>query len=175
MVARNTHAWFAADALPILGIVYAHIGATWEIADRERIFKEVSYAMFPPHRRSDAWCKLDSTYLTQDEEFYYPITVRLMAPPNVWFKNLRLLQIRRQLNLVTNLEVTMGTGNRPAAEICAKMSALRTAVGSDLVDHMQHPPLKRRPMMMSSQQRLPNLGAENHRNRGLAILRDRQG
>lgn len=100
MVKRITKEWLAEGAHPALDYVFEHIGVTWPIDEREALFKIASYTAFPPNARMDAWRGYDMTVLTAKNEFYYPITASLNTSPKVWFKNLRLLQLRKKLNLI---------------------------------------------------------------------------
>ena len=102
MVKRITKEWLAEGAHPALDYVFEHIGVTWPIDEREALFKIASYTAFPPNARMNAWRGYDMSVLTANNEFYYPITVSL----DVWFKNLRLLQLRKKLNLITSLRVS---------------------------------------------------------------------
>ena len=75
--------------------------------ERERILGIISHAFFPPDEQADKWGGYDQTPLISNDKFYYPIHVSLGATPNVWFKNLRLLQIQKELNLIQSIHISL--------------------------------------------------------------------
>ena len=164
MVKRVTRKWLSEDANPAMEHVYEHIGLHWPLGAREKIFKGVSRSIFPPNRRADEWQGYDRTHLTEENEFYYPITASLKASPDVWFKNLRLLQIRKVLRLITSLQVSMGPMPCLSGEIHAKMKALKKVVGKEMMAPASVPLMKATPAMSSSS----NLRADSLRSAGLA-------
>ena len=82
---------------------------------------------------ADAWYGYDRTHLTENGEFYYPITAPLGVTPNVWFKNLRLLQVRKKLRLISSLRVSINEPYCLSGEILAKMQALEKVVGKEMM------------------------------------------
>lgn len=144
MVKRVTRDWLAEGAHPALEHVFEHIGVTWPIDEREELFKIASYTAFPANARMDAWRGHDLTIFTVGNKFHYPITASLADKPNVWFKNLRLLQIRKKLNLITTLRTNMMHPSILAGEVLAKAKALEEVVGKHMmspasVSQMQKP------------------------------------
>ena len=87
--------------------VYEHIGVTWTIEEREKMLRKISYRVFPPSRRADAWQGCDRTRFTENNQFFYSVTASLGVSPSNWFKNLRLLQVRKKLWLISSLRVSM--------------------------------------------------------------------
>ena len=77
----------------VFSIFLNHIGATWPIQKHKMILGIISHAFFPPYKQADMWGGYHQTPLISTGKFYYPIHVSPRATPNVWFKNLRLLQI----------------------------------------------------------------------------------
>ena len=90
-----------------LAHVLDHIGVTWTIEEREEMLRKISYTVFPPSRRADAWQGCDRTRFTENNQFFYPVTASLGVSPSNWFKNLRLLQVRKKLWLISSLRVSM--------------------------------------------------------------------
>ena len=108
MVKRPTNSCLAEEThLATIDVALQYIGAKWLQEKRESIFRPILRAIFPPNRQANAWGGYDQTFYTVKEPFHYPVTVPLGAPPDVWFKNLRLLQIRMKLRLITSLQLSM--------------------------------------------------------------------
>lgn len=170
MVKRVTKEWLAEGAHPALEHVFEHIGVTWPIEEREKLFDIASYTAFPSNVRLDAWRGFDHTILTAENKFYYPITASVAATPNVWFKNLRLLQIRKKLNLITSLRVSMFQPSILAGEVLAKTQALEEVVGKHMMSQASVVRM-RKPCMMTTRTariRSANVRAESLRDAGLA-------
>ena len=162
----------AEGAHPALDYVFEHIGVTWPIDEREALFKISSYTAFPPNARMDAWRGYDMTVLTANNEFYYPITASLNTSPNVWFKNLLLLQLRKKLNLITSLRVNQIHPFILGGEALAKMKALEEVVGK----HMMSPASvvqMQRPYLMTARMRVGGTRAESLRNADIAARKNR--
>ena len=75
------------------------------------------------------WEGYNQTLLISTKTFYYPIHVPLGATPNVWFKNLRMIQIRKELNLIQSLHISLDHFTHMGGEIVAKIRALEQVVG----------------------------------------------
>ena len=103
MVKHPTNSWLAEEMRPAIDVALQYIGAKWSLEKRESIFRPILCAIFPPDCQANARGGYDQTFYTVKEPFYYPVTVPLGALPNVWFKNLCLLQIRMKLCLITSL------------------------------------------------------------------------
>lgn len=164
MVKQISCEWLTNEAHPALEHVYEHIGVTWTIEERERMLRKVSHTIFPPHRRSDAWQGYDRTRYTENNQFFYPVTASLGASPNIWFKNLRLLQVRKKLRLISSLRVSMSEPSLLSGKILAKLKALEEVVGKDMMAPTSVPLLRTPAMRPSSS----NIRAEYLRNSGLA-------
>ena len=169
MVKRISREWLTGEAHPALEHVYEHIGVTWTIEERERMLRKISYTVFPPHRRADAWQGCDRTRFTENNQFFYPVTASLGASPNIWFKNLRLLQVRKKLRLISSLRVSMNEPSHLSGEILAKLKALEKVVGEDMMAPTSVPLLKTPAMGSSSS----NIRAESLRNSGLTARNTR--
>lgn len=172
MVRRISNAWLAEETHPAIGIALEHMGTSWAVAEREKVFKTISYAFFPPNRRADAWPGYDQTHHTVKAKPYYPVIVPLGTSPDAWFKNLRLLQVRQRLNLITSLRLSML--NPPSCisgEVFARMDALKRVVGKNLAEAHKIPKTKK-PKMRTTRN-IADVATTSSRNRGLAA-RDRR-
>ena len=96
MVKRVRRRLLADSTHPALKIAIQHMGATWSVAKKEPFLKTVSDALFPSKQRIHMWGGCDLIDCTLEKKWYYPITIALEVGPNVWFKNLRLLQLRHK-------------------------------------------------------------------------------
>ena len=112
--------------------VLEHIGVTWPMKERERILQIATQAIFPMEQTNHAWGGADLTHITVAKEPYYPVTVALTDSPGVWFKNLRLLQIRKKLGLVRSLRVTLDLTSCVIGEVYTKLKTLEEIVGKDI-------------------------------------------
>ena len=115
------------------------------------------------------------TVLTANNEFYYPITVSLATCPNVWFKNLRLLQLRKKLNLITSLKVSQIHPPILGGEALAKLKALEEVVGKHMISpasvvQMQRPYLA---TTRTARMRVGGTRAESLRIAGIAARENR--
>lgn len=176
MVARRVPlSWLAPDQHEAMGIVLQHIGVTWPEEERERILDIVREASFTPALKRDLWGGRDISEATVEGVPYYPITVSLADKPNLWFKNLRLIQIRRVLGLITHVLLRMPMNPCPSGEIVVKMVGLEQAVGKEVMGLPHMPPLKRmRAMTTCVSARVANAWAEASRGRGLAARERRE-
>ena len=91
MVKRPTKSWLAEEMHRAIDVALQYIGAKWPLEKRESILRPILCAIFPPNRRADAWGGYDQTIFVVKTPFYYPVIIPLGTPPDVWFKNLRLL------------------------------------------------------------------------------------
>ena len=172
MVKRVSRELLAEGAHPALHYVFEHIGVTWPIEEHEALFKIASYTAFSPNARMDAWRGYDMTVLTAKNEFYYPITASLNASPKVWFNNLRLLQLRKKLNLISSLKVNQIHPPILGGEALAKLKTLEEVVG----EHMMSPASvvqMQRPFLTTARMRVGGVRAESFRNAGLAARENR--
>ena len=124
-------------------LVFEHIGSTWPIEERERLLRVASLAIFPPSQRSDVWRGYDQSRSTVQNVFYYPITASLRDSPSVWFRNLRLIQIRKRLNLITSMRVNLTEPSLLAGEVLAKTQALEAVVGKPMMHRASVPPMQK--------------------------------
>lgn len=173
MVKRVTRNWLAEDVHPAMEHMFEHIGVTWPLEDRESLFRIASYTAFPPNQRADAWTGYDQSHLAVAKKFYYPIHASLGASPNVWFKNLRLLQIRRKLNLVSSMRVTLGEPSLLAGEVLAKTRALEAVVGENMMTRASVSQMKK-PRMRTTSSRIANERADALRRAGTEASEARQ-
>lgn len=130
------------------------------------MLRKISRAIFPPNRRVDELRGYDRTHLTEKNVFYYPITASLGASPNVWFKNLRLLQIRKALRLVSSLQVSLSRLSHFSREIYVKMEALKETLGKEMMVPTSIPQMKAKLAISSPR-------AESLRSAGLAARNTR--
>lgn len=159
MVGRVSGKMLADDEHEALGLVFEHIGVTWSTVEREKILRTITQAAFPGVQVLRAWEGSDLTHVTSKNEPYYPVTVSLKSSPVDWFKNLRILQIRKKLGLVRSLRVTLDVSSCVIGEVYAKIKALEAVVGKEMVND-NYIPKMRKPRMMINR---------NH------IIRDRIG
>lgn len=169
MVKRVSREWLTDEAHPALEHVYEHIGVTWTVEQREKMFREISYTVFPQSRRVDAWQGWDHTHLTENNQFFYPVTASLGDSPSNWFKNLRLLQVRNKLRLISSLRVSISEPSLLSGGVLAKLKALEKIVGEEMMAPTSVPLLKT-PTTGTS---LSNMRAESLRNSGLTTKNTR--
>ena len=166
MVKRVTKNWISGEDQGLVEFALQHIGTKWSMEEREKVLKDISYAFFPPNQRADVWTGYDQTHRTVNNEPYYPISIVLNQRPDVWFKNLRLLQIRQKLNLVKSIRINLGQESSTIGSVYAKLKALEGVVGKEMMSSDYIPELKR-PRMMSTRSRIANDRAESLRRAGL--------
>ena len=172
MVKHPTNDWLAEGTHPSVDIALQYIGATWPLEKRESIFKPILRAIFPPNYWANTWGGYDQTLCTIRAPFYYPVTVPLGAPLDVWFKNLHLFQIRMKLCLITSLWLSMlDPLSCIVGQIVAKIEALKGALGKHIVEEHRLPKFKRPKMSVKHNQ--TNVAKESSRNRGL-VSQDRR-
>lgn len=143
MVKRVSQNWLAEGEHPTLDHVFEHIGVTWPINKRERILRIASFMAFPPNRRADVWREYDQSQFAVDNKFYYPIIANLMDSSSNWFNNLRLIQIRKKLNLISSMRVCLIEPSLLAGEVLAKTKALELVVGKEMIHRVSIPPMKK--------------------------------
>ena len=80
------------------------------------------------------WRGYEQTPLISNGDFYYPINVSLGATPNVWFKNLRILEFRKELNLIQSMHISLDSFTHMGGKIVVKMKALEQVAGSDIIN-----------------------------------------
>ena len=163
---RVTQNWLADGAHLAMEHAFDHIGVHWPLEDGENLFKIASYIAFPPNKRANVWKGHDKSHFTVGIKFYYPIHASLGAMPNVWFKNLRLLQIRKKLNLISSMRVSINEPSLLAGEVLAKTKALEDVVGKDMMTQVSIPQMKK-PRIRTTWSRIANERAEALRNAGL--------
>ena len=169
MVKRVTKDWVSGEDQRLVEIAFQHIGTKWSLEEREKVLKDISYAFFPPNRRADVWTGYDQTHRTVNHEPYYPISIVLNQKPNVWFKNLRLLQIRQKLHLVKSLRVNLGQESSTIGNVYSKLQAIEGIVGREMMSSDYIPELKRL-RMMSTRSRIADVRAESLRRAGIIIV-----
>lgn len=162
----------AKGAHPALDLVFEHIGVTWPIDEREQFFDIALRAAFPPNVRADAWRGYERSFYTVGGRFYYPITAILSAPPGIWFKNLRLLQIRRKLNLISSLKVSTSQSVLLGGEALAKLQALEAVVGREMMSPASVAPFRClcSRITRTARIRATSARAESLRNAGLRAM-----
>ena len=170
MVKRVPHSLLADRTHPALNITIQHMGATWSVANMEPFLKTVSDALFPSEQWIHMWGGCNLTDCTLEKKWYYPITITLEAGPNMWFKNLRLLQLRHKLGLLSHLRLSMPS--TPSGQLFVKMDTLKTIVGDVIMKKHETPKLRKIAMMTT--QPHTTFAAESSRSRGLAA-RERRG
>ena len=143
MVKRVSCKWLEAGEHPAMDLVFEHIRVTWPVEERERILRIASITAFPPNRRADVWRGYDQSWSTVGDKFYYPIIANLRDSPSNWFKNLRLLQIRKKLNLISSMRVCLTEPSLLAGEVLAKTKALEQVVGAEMMHRASVPPMKK--------------------------------
>lgn len=143
MVRRVSFDWLAAGEHPAMEHVFEHIGLTWPIQEREKLLRIASITAFPPHQRSEVWTGYDQSRSTAENVFYYPITASLRDSPSVWFRNLRLIQIRKKLNLMTSMRVNLTEPSLIAGEVLAKTLALQAVVGPEMMSRASIPKMRK--------------------------------
>ena len=172
MVKQVTQNWLADGAHPAMEHVFEHIGMHWPLQDRENLFRIASYIAFPSNKRAHVWKGPDKSHFTVGGKFYYPIHASLGAMPNVWFKNLRLLQIRKKLNLIFSMRVSINEPSLLAREVLAKTKALEDVVGKDMMTQVSIPQMKK-PRIRTTWSRIADERAEALRNVGLEARENR--
>ena len=172
MTKKISRELLAEGAHPALDYVFEHIGVTWPIEEREALFKIALHTVFPPNARMDAWRGSDMTVLTAKNEFYYPITASLNASPKVWFNNLRLLQLRKKLNLISSLKVNQIHPSILGGEALAKLKALEEVVGAHMMSPSSVVPMQR-PLLTTARMRVGGVRSDSLRNVGLAARENR--
>ena len=172
MVKQATQDWLADGAHPAMEHVFEHIDVHWPLEDRENLFKIASYTVFPPNKRANVWKGHDKNHLTVGKKFYYPIHASLGAMLNVWLKNLRLLQIRKKLNLISSMCVSINEPSLLAGEVLAKTKALEDVVGKDMMTQVSIPQMKK-PRIRTTWNRIANERAEALRNAELEARENR--
>ena len=100
-----------------------------------------------PFFHRDVWGGYDQTPLISTGKFYYLVFVSLGVKPNVWFKNLRLLQIQKELNLIQSIHISLEHFTHKGGEIVAKIKALEQVVGTDIMNWYRIPPRKKLKIM----------------------------
>ena len=94
--------------------------------------------------------------------------VQLGTLPDAWFKNLRLLQVRVKLNLITSLWLSLSNPvSCVSGEIVAKIKALEGIVGKRMVENHKVPTMKKPRIRVKYN--LANIAIESSRNRGLLV------
>lgn len=153
MVKRVAKDMIAEGNHEALGLVLEHIGLTGPLAECERILQVATQEIFPTDQAVHVWKGCDLTYFTVERKPYYLVTVSLKDPPGIWFKNLRLLQIRVKLGLVNSLRVTHDSSTYIIGEMYYKLRALRKVVGKEMITN-SYVPRMRKPRMMTTRNRL---------------------
>ena len=153
MVKRITKDVVAEGNHEALVHVLDHVGVTWPLMERERIFQIATQAIFPTEQAASVWKGCDLTYFSVEKKPYYLVTVSLRDSPGIWFKNLRLLQIRMKLGLVNSLRVTLEYSSCIIGEVYFKLKALEEVVGKEMMTD-NYTPKMRKPRMMTTRTRL---------------------
>ena len=136
-----------------LAHVLDHVGVTWPLMERERILQIATQAIFPADQASSVWKGCNLAYFSVDKKPYYLVTISLRDSPGLWFKNLRLLQIRMKLGLVNSLRVTLEYSSCIIGEVYFKLKALEDVVGKEMMTDTYTPKM-RKPRMMTTRTRI---------------------
>ena len=172
MTKKITKELLAEGVHPALDLVFEHIGVTWPIEERETLFKIALYTVFSLNANMDAWRGSDLTAHTVNKEFYYPVTASLNASPKTWFNNLRLLQLRKKLNLITSLKINQIHPSILGGEALAKLKALEEVVGKHMMSPASSVPMQRR-LLTTARMRVGGVRTDSIRNAGLAARENR--
>ena len=140
--------------------VFEHIGVSWPAIERKKILQSVIQATFPDGQAMYVWEGSNLTHVTSQNEPYYPVTVSLKDSPRDWFKNLRILQIRKKLCLVKSLRVSLAISSCVTGEVNAKIKSLEEVVGKEMVNDSYIPKM-RKPRMMTTRNRQSRDRIEN--------------
>lgn len=143
MVRRVLSDWLAAGEHPAMEHVFEHIGLTWPIEEGKKLLRIASITVFPPHQRSKVWTDYNQSRSIVGNVYYYPITPSLRDSPSVWFRNLRLIQICKKLNLITSMRVNLTEPSLIAGEVLAKTLALQAVVGKEVMDRASIPQMRK--------------------------------
>ena len=151
------------------------MGASWSMTKREEVLNSISCAFFSSDKQANTWKGQNQTTCTQGRVFYYLVTINLGYIPDIWFRNLRLLQIRTKLRLITSLRLSL-LSQPPSCvvsgKIIAKIQAPKNIVGKDMINNHRIPPIKKSRMKIVHN--IANLAAKSSRARGLAAKQKRE-
>lgn len=153
MIRRVSKNLVAGESHNALEYVLEHIGVTWPIMEREQLYQSVVQAMFPEDHVLYVWEGVNLTPNTVGGEPYYPDTVSLKDPPGIWFRNLRLLQICKKLDLVGTIRVTLNLASCVVGEVYFKLKALKKVIGKEMIPSNYVSRMKK-PRMMTSHARI---------------------
>lgn len=160
MVRRVSENWVANGNREVMDLVFQFIGVNWPINKREQLLQLASDAIFTPENKDNIWEGHDQSHLTVNKEPYYPVTILLNQTPTLWFKNLRLLQVRWLLNLGRNFKLNLDQGLCKLGIVFCKLQAIEKIIGTEAMK-ISHVPNLRRP------NRIGNARAESLRRSGL--------
>ena len=134
MVRRVSGSWLGeGEDYTVVSIVLNHIGTTWTNQERERIGDVIFEAFFPPLERTDVWRAYDQLPFLYADEYTYFIYLSLGVDANLWFKILRLLQVRNELHLRQPVYIALDRFFNASEESSTKIAILQKIVGEEIL------------------------------------------
>lgn len=121
-------------------IVFNNIASRFNRQAKERFYSTIACAMFPGQMSDLMWVFADRTSETVGNQQLYQFHISLGNQPTIWFRNLRLLQLRIRLGLQDYYYLKSTPGLIIMAEVKAKLRALAQVVGYDRLYNNNPPP-----------------------------------
>ena len=135
----------------------------WPRERRQDVYDYIANTIFPIRQTSKLWKDTDRTSDTRDNVTFHQLDVRIQDKPCVWFKNLKMLQIREALGLDCHIQVNHRAGKIVLGELIAKTEAISHVIGEAKAKQCKTPVFKRKGAVRD----FPNIRAEGLRERGL--------
>ena len=127
----------------LLQVAFRIMSTRWSRSQRQELFDFIVQAIFPGDERSRLWMQVDATARTRDGVPFHQLTVRMYDEPVVWYRNLRLLQIREYLGLDCMLYITLGYGCLIVGVVLNRLLAIRSVVGDARIAYIRPPVMRR--------------------------------
>ena len=168
MAARTPSTWNVEDN-DLLNAAFVAMAVNWPRTQREDLAQYLSDSLFAVGSRDTPWEIANQTSSTVDSVSYFKMFIRLYDESSVWFRNLRILQVRVKLRLDDSYHVARGLGNSQLGKFAAKIEAIRAIVETERLIDCSVPELVRQPTPRD----FPNLANERAMSAGLRARRNR--
>ena len=143
MVARTPSTWNVEED-NLMNAAFAAMAVNWPRLQREDLAQFITDSLFPLEDGDTPWEIIDHTTNAKDGIPYFKIFIKLYDQLSVWFRNLRILQIRVKLGLNDSYCVAQGLGDSQLGAFAAKIEVVRAIVGTAKLVDCIVPELKRK-------------------------------
>ena len=166
MVRRPTTQWNGQEG-EIASLAFNVMATHWSRDKRQDLFDFISCAVYSQDQEPKLWWYTNQTAKTREKEPFHQLEISIQDGPADWFRNLKLLQIRKALGLDCLFHVQCKVGWLTTGNLTAKMDTLHSIIGNVKMKQHKLPTLKRKVAVRDFPPNIGNIRIDSLRAQGL--------